>query len=180
MKTVSRIHPDIESAIKRVAMKMVKQGKAASHELAEFQVLAEIEHAAFDVLAGIATDARASGRTWPEIAAHSDGSNPEAVQRRFSGEKPTRVNRERFTTAGKRAYGLTEAMELTGLQRSTIQLHIDRDREHRTASGDGSPTWWIDIPIVRAGQERLTPHVVDLGWLEKNVKRKPRRRQGES
>ena len=179
MNTASRIHPDIESAIKRVAAKLVKQGKAASQELAEFQVIAEIEHASFDTLTGLVTDIRAGGRTWPEIAAHSDGSNPEAVQRRFSGDKPRRVNRERFTLTGARAYGLTEAMKLTGLQRSTIQLHIDRDREQRIANGAIGPTWWIDLPIVRAGQERLTAHVIDLAWLLKNVKRKPRKRQGE-
>jgi hypothetical protein len=179
MESSKQLHPDIERAIYRLAAKLVKERKATSLDLAKIQVMAEVDHASFEVLAGLVAEARDAGRTWPEIASHSDGSNPEALQRRFGGEKPQRVSRERFTATGERVYGLTETMKMTGLHRTTIQFHIDRDRERRELSGETGATWWADIPVMRGGHERFTPHVLDTSWLLENVKRKPRKRQVE-
>lgn len=179
MQSSKQLHPDLERAIDRLAAKLVKDQKASSFDLAKIQIMSEVDHASFAALARLVTEARGAGRTWPEIALHSDGSNPEALQRRFGGEKPQRVRRDRFTTTGKRAYGLTETMKMTGLHRATIQFQIDRDRERRKMSGETGETWWVDIPVMRAGQERLTPHVVNPSWLLENVKRKPRKRRDD-
>lgn len=178
MAQLDEFRPGIARAIMAEAKALVQRGDAVDQTLAEFQIVAEIDHAAVSVLAGLAADAIADGHSWPQIAAHSDGSNSEALPRRFRDGGSRKGRRGKFAPSGDRIYGLTEAMDISGVQRSTILNHIERDRQRRDAAGETGPSWWVEVPTIRGGVERLTPYVIDLDWITANIPRRPRKSKG--
>jgi hypothetical protein len=84
MKTANDLRPEIGEAIHSAAMSRFEGGGAATEGLAKFRVLAEMDHGIRDDLLESVREARAAGRTWKQIAEHSDGSNSGALARRAS------------------------------------------------------------------------------------------------